>query len=672
MSVQEQPLDWTTANQRHLSAELEVVRAALIDHAARIRGEAPPGTEHTRTRLKETEAALSAPSALDTLTQAFGLSSFERSILVLCAGVELDAAFAGDVAAAQGNPLSIHPTFSLAMAALPDAHWSATSPSEPLRRWRLVEILHGNSLTSSPLRIDERVLHYLAGVPHLDDRLQGLVAPAEPWDQLPASLHATAHRVTDLLARAGDQARRPLIQLHGPDRSSLIAVAAQACAEVDLTLFILRAADLPSAVTEREMLARLLEREVVLGRVAFLVAFDEADGPEAAHSALALVETASTPVLIAAREPVRSGAGSATGSAIGIHVERPSAEEQRELWRTALRPISPALNGSIEPVVSHFNLALPAIQAVSGQVLARVHPTDESSPPTPSSEDLGRILWEACREQARPRLESLAQRIAPIASWDDIVLPEPQLQTLREITAHVRHRSRVYESWGFARKSARGLGITALFAGPSGTGKTMAAEVLARDLRLDLYSIDLSQVVSKYIGETEKNLRRVFDAAEEGGTVLLFDEADALFGKRSEVKDSHDRYANIEVSYLLQRMESYRGLAILTTNMKSALDTAFLRRLRFMVQFQFPEPAQRAEIWRRVFPAETPTEGLDVDKLARLGVAGGNIRSIAMNAAFLAADDDEPIRMLHLLRAVRTEYAKIEKPLTDAELGGWM
>jgi SpoVK/Ycf46/Vps4 family AAA+-type ATPase len=199
----------------------------------------------------------------------------------------------------------------------------------------------------------------------------------------------------------------------------------------------------------------------------------------------------------------------------------------------------------------------------------------------------------------------------------------------------------------------------------------MAAEVLAGDLGLDVYRIDLSAVVSKYIGETEKNLKQVFDAAEEGGVLLLFDEADALFGKRSEVKDSHDRYANIEINYLLQRMESYRGLAVLATNRKGDLDPAFLRRIRFVVNFPFPDAAQRAEIWRRIFPARTPTEGLDVSKLARLNIAGGNIRNIALNAAFLAADAGEPVRMAHLLRAARSEYAKIEKPLNEAEIGGW-
>ena len=199
----------------------------------------------------------------------------------------------------------------------------------------------------------------------------------------------------------------------------------------------------------------------------------------------------------------------------------------------------------------------------------------------------------------------------------------------------------------------------------------MAAEVLANELRLDLYRIDLACIVSKYIGETEKNLRRIFDKAEDGAAILLFDEADALFGKRSEVKDSHDRYANIEVSYLLQRMESYRGLAILTTNMRTSIDAAFLRRLRFVVEFPLPTSIQRSEIWRRIFPADAPTQGLDYDKLARLNIPGGNIRNIALCAAFLAAEAGTPIRMSHIREAATVEYNKIERSLTESETGGW-
>jgi SpoVK/Ycf46/Vps4 family AAA+-type ATPase len=281
-------------------------------------------------------------------------------------------------------------------------------------------------------------------------------------------------------------------------------------------------------------------------------------------------------------------------------------------------------------------------------------------------------LWDACRRLARPRLDDLAQRIESTVTWDDLVLPDIQEQTLLDIAAQVRQRTRVYVNLGMASRNLRNLGISALFAGPSGTGKTLAAEVLANELRLDLYRIDLSSVVSKYIGETEKNLRRVFDSAEDGGAILLFDEADALFGKRSEVKDSHDRYANVEVSYLLQRMEAYRGLAILTTNMKSALDTAFLRRIRFVVSFPFPDAGLRAEIWLRMFPPQVPTADLDRAQLARLNLAGGNIRNIALNAAFVAADTGEPVQMKHLLRAARSEYAKLEKTLSEAEISGWV
>jgi len=225
----------------------------------------------------------------------------------------------------------------------------------------------------------------------------------------------------------------------------------------------------------------------------------------------------------------------------------------------------------------------------------------------------------------------------------------------------------VHETWGFATKMNRGLGISALFAGDSGTGKTMAAEVIANELRLNLYRIDLSAVVSKYIGETEKNLRRLFDAAEDGGAILFFDEADALFGKRSEVKDSHDRYANIEINYLLQRMESYGGLAILATNRQSALDAAFMRRLRFVVNFPHPGVAQRKAIWQKVFPPAVPTQSLDLDRLARLNLTGGNISSIALNAAFQAAQAGAPVTMQLILDSARTEMKKLGRVINELE-----
>jgi hypothetical protein len=449
------------------------------------------------------------------------------------------------------------------------------------------------------------------------------------------------------------------VVLCGGDHAGKRAVAAETCARLGLRLHIIRMADLPQAAAEREALARLWEREAVLLGSALLL---EQGEQETTHAALSFVESVRGMLFVAARETLKAR----ERATFRVDVGKPSPAEQQSLWVDALGPSAEQLNGELERLVAQFSLGTESIHAASVQALeglARDDGADVLSGP---------VLWDACRTLARPRLDDLAQGITPAASWDELVLPEQQMRALRDVAAHVRQRAKVYETWGFAAKGERGLGISALFAGVSGTGKTMAAEVLANDLRLDLYRIDLSQVVSKYIGETEKNLRRVFDAAEEGGAVLLFDEADALFGKRSEVKDSHDRYANIEVSYLLQRMEAYRGLAVLTTNLKSAVDTAFLRRLRFIVQFPFPDAAQRADIWQRIFPAETPVSNLDVTRLARLSITGGNIRNIALHAAFLAADAGEPVTMTHLLRAARGEYAKLEKPLTETEIGGWL
>lgn len=594
---------------------------------------------------------------MDHLCEAFALSPFERDVLVLCAGMELDSAFASHCAAAQNDPRCAYPTFGLALVALPEPHWSALVPAAPLRFWRLIEVGAGETLTTSRLNVDECILHYLAGVPYLDERLQGLVEPVRASDELPQSHHALALKVADLWSQASRKWDQPRIQLCGAERAGKRDIAASACAALGMQLHVIRATDIPAAASEREALVRLWERQAVLSGSALLVDCEDPDGTENIRSTLSFMEAMEGLVMVTGREPLHGR----QWSAIRLYVDRPGSTEQRSLWRHSLGPMARELNGRVEALVAQFDLSPAEIRAASAEVLGGRG--GEGAPEA--------ALWEACRVQARPRLDDLAQRIEPAAGWEDLILPGLQHQMLRDIVAHVRHRARVYEAWGFAAGSSRGLGISALFAGDSGTGKTMAAEVLAGELRLDLYRIDLSSVVSKYIGETERNLRRVFDAAEEGGAILLFDEADALFGKRSEVKDSHDRYANIEVSYLLQRMEAYRGLAILTTNMRSALDNAFMRRIRFAIQFPFPDAARRAEIWRRIFPHDTPVEGLDADKLARLNVAGGNIRNIALNAAFLAAEADEPVRMTHLLRAARGEYAKLEKPLTEAEIGGW-
>jgi predicted nucleic acid-binding protein len=373
------------------------------------------------------------------------------------------------------------------------------------------------------------------------------------------------------------------------------------------------------------------------------------------------IEKLPAPLIVASRDPLRL-----ERYTLRYTVDKPQPGSQKSLWTSALKSRDVALaDGLLDELAEQFHLSAETIATVGASIRASV----AASPDAPAR--IAELVWSTCRSLSRPRLEELAERIVPAAAWEDLILPEPQKQTLHHLAAQARFRMTVYQSWGFAARGRRGLGISALFAGASGTGKTLAAEVLAKELRLDLFRIDLSAVVSKYIGETEKNLKQVFDAAEEGGVLLLFDEADALFGKRAEVKDSHDRYANIEVSYLLQRMESFQGIAILTTNLKSSLDKAFQRRLRFTVDFPFPGPQEREAIWRSVFPAAAPTDGLDLKRLAQLNMTGGNIRNIALNAAFLAAEAGSSIEMRNVLQATRQEAIKAERPLADSEIRGW-
>jgi len=655
--------NWESRCKRELMASLDKVRAALERFTQP--GSMPADELQFDNATKEgSRIILPAgyhsfsdevePLALERLSRLFQLSEFEKSILLLCAGMEVRADFAALCATAHGDPRMNYPTFSLALAVFTNPEWKAFAPSSPLRRWRLIEVARGDRVTASPIKIDERILHYLCGISYLDERLQGLIEPCVVRAALPESQRASLINIANAWSDNSDSGSIPVIQVSGNDPTGKRAVVAAACIAFGLQLHTMRAADLPSSAVEREAFARLWEREALLSDCALLIEDASANestslGPFLETTQAFLFVTSAEALCTRSRRIVR------------VEVNRPSAGEQKAIWKQALGPAIEQLNGQLDLVATQFDLSLQSINEASQEALSR---SQES--------ELGDALWNACRRKSRPSLDHLAQRISPAATWKDLVLPPAHLEVLRGIATHVRWRALVYEGWGFAGKGLRGLSISALFSGASGTGKTMAAEVLANELRLDLYRIDLSAIVSKYIGETEKNLRRVFDAAEEGGAILLFDEADALFGKRSEVKDSHDRYANIEVSYLLQRIEAYRGLAILTSNLKNALDPAFMRRIRFIIHFPFPDSLQRVEIWRRIFPDETPTENLNLEKLAQLNLSGGNIRNLALGAAFCAADSSEPVRMKHLAAAARSEYAKLEKPLSEADLRGWL
>jgi hypothetical protein len=638
-------VDWTEANQRFMAAELARLKQ-------RLEPDGDASADGTDSAVEEARAALPAPAAIDIVVDLFGLSDFERSLLLLCAGVELDARLAAACARIHQHDGRPYATFGLALGALPDAHWSALTPVRPLRRWRLLEIDPGPRLVDSPVRIDERILHFLAGINVMDARLQPLLVLRDQPSLIADAHVALAERLAD--AWSTPSGTLPVLHLSGDDPGGQEDVAAAVAARVGLRLFVMQNDVIPTVASDVDSLATLCEREARLLSAALLV---ECVDAAPASSLSAFVERLTTPVLVAAREPLRLRC-----HVVSVAVDKPDAAEQKQLWRDALGAPAADLNGSIDALASQFRLSARSIAAIAENV------RENGGDGAPAVSE----LWQACRASGRKRLGDLAERIVPAAGWDDLVLPEPQRATLRQIAAHVRQRVRVHEDWGFAEHGRRGLGISVLFCGESGTGKTLAAEVLAQELALDLYRIDLSGVVSKYIGETEKNLKRVFDAAEDTGSILLFDEADALFGKRSEVKDSHDRYANIEISYLLQRMEAYRGLAVLTTNMKTALDRAFQRRLRFIVNFPFPDAELREAIWRRVFPSVAPLAAVDYRRLARLNVPGGTIRNIAQNAAFLAADGRERVSMGHLLQAAQSESAKLERPLSEAETRGWV
>jgi ATP-dependent 26S proteasome regulatory subunit len=641
VTVTEFEADWLERNQQALMREVTCVRATLERYIRHTVGPV----------CAEDDLIQSGSAALDLVCTRFGLSTFERKIVLLCAAPELDGSFRETLAVAQNDPARAFPTFGLALAAFTDAHWSALSPNAPLRHWRLIEGVDGASgVTSAPLRLDEWLLHVLTGTAGLDPRLAPFLAPVAPIAQLPATQLDAVAQMLNLWTDRHQKGTYVPIQLFGTSVLSKRDVLAAAAEKLNCLAYIIEANDLPPAAAECEQLVRLWEREAAIRPSVLLIDAQETVEPAASAGLPRFVDRVSAPVALMTRGPSRVG----HRPTLALEILKPTREEQRGIWFGALDPETAALDRQVDTVVTQFAMDRADILAAAVQVRG------------------GQNIWDVCRRASRTSLDELAQRMDPFASFEDLVVSNAQRESLDDIVAHTRQRVRVFDDWGMAGPSQRGLGTTALFAGPSGTGKTLAAEVIAHALRLDLYRIDLSQVVSKYIGETEKNLRRVFDAADEGGAVLLFDEADALFGKRSEVRDSHDRYANIEVSYLLQRMEGYRGLAILTTNMRSAIDPAFMRRLRFVVSFPFPDLAQREQLWRKAFPEATPTYGVDFAKLARLAVAGGSIRNIALYAAFLAAERGEPVGMHHLLRAAASECAKLERSPTEKEIGGWV
>ncbi len=664
---------WLENNNRYLEASLQWLRLRFqrlipdeqaqpkdLDGSTSVQAGSLDERINEAAEKRVAAANMDPPPALIMLANLFGLSPFERDTLLLCAALEFDPSLASLCGAAQGSPSRNYPTFSLALSLFDDPRWDALSTQSPIRYARLVEINQPGAvpLTAAALRADERVVNFLKGLNLLDDRLTSFINTLDSNARIPLaeSQRAVADEILQRLQLLPHDFILPVVQLRGVDDGSKLGVAALVCETLGRRLCRIAIETLPAQLGEIETLARLWQRESFLLPLGLYIDVDsvEAGKAETPVSLQRLLSRDVGLVFLAVRE----NALQLNRSSFSVDVEKPTPAEQYDVWITLLNEYGaePDIRETAQSLAGQFDFNVGDIWHAASLASNSIERKQSS-----------KSIWQACRNLTRPRLDSLAERLEPKANWNDLVLPDEQMVIMRQIAGQVRNRHKVYDSWGFSRAMNRGFGISALFSGESGTGKTMAAEVLANDLQLNLYRIDLSAVVSKYIGETEKNLRKLFDAAERGGAILFFDEADALFGKRSEVKDSHDRYANIEVNYLLQRMEAFKGLAILATNMKSALDPAFMRRLRFILNLPFPGLKERKLIWQKALPSQTPQHDLDFERLARLNLSGGNIHSIALSAAFIAAQNGQTVTMPILLAAARGELKKLEKPFSESE-----
>ena len=608
------------------------------------------------------------------LSETYGLARFDGAALLIALAPEVDLRYERVYAFLQDDVARRRPSVDLilnllsASAAEKLERRRQFTPEAPLLRVPLVHLVEEANQLQPPLlahtvKADERIIREVLGQNELDSRLVGICErlttevaleslPLEPG--IAAGLRSLA-----LWGRGeGDPLR---LWFRGEPLPLKRLAAAALAGEMGRQLAVVNAARI-AAETE------LLQIAIAEARLSNAVLFLDADG--SAPDVMERLCPALIPALAGSSIDAIVSAQSLPAAAdrlamLEVNFAPASFPVRREQWRRALGARAFELEAAqLDSLAGRFRLYPDQITSAVEAARAQARWRGEHRPAV-------RDLSIAARAQSGRQIGAAARKIEPSYSWSDIVLPPATLGQLRSICSRVSQRHRVLDAWGFDRKLSMGKGVTALFAGPSGVGKTMAAEVLARELGIDLYKIDLSGVVSKYIGETEKNLERLFAAAENANAILFFDEADALFGKRSEVRDSHDRYANIEISYLLQKMEMYDGIAILASNLRQNLDEAFVRRLAYTVHFPFPDEAQRRLIWSAIWPPEAPIEdGIDFEFLAaRFKLSGGNIKNIALAAAFAAAEEGSAIGMRHLVAAIEREYQKMSKPLARDHFG---
>jgi len=616
---------------------------------------------------------------LDTLCDRFGLDEIERQALLLVLLVDFDLRYERMFGYLHDDVTRRRPSVDLVLNLLSSdietklSLRSRLAPGSRLLRHRLLLRTpptgenHGGLLRHE-LSVDERIVAFLLGEDPLPETLLGWIdtdlVGCGDTDEPPSPLNFALTRAHEVLGARG------IVHLHSPDRLGRRSTAGGLARRLDMPLLLVEGTNLAASSTNLVEVISAAIREARLRNA--LLYWDDLDPllEDARQRELGVlldgIRDAKIAVIFAGTSRFELGWRHSDLAFGLVELEIPAPKERLSLWHAAIgSDISTIDDRSMQALAGQFRLTKGRIleSAATARNLAALR--REHGLPTSAE------LFEAARLRSRPRLQRLARRLEPSHGWEELILPRDQQCQLHEIVAHVRHRALVLEGWGFARKLSYGLGLAALFSGPSGTGKTFAAGIIARELGLDIYRIDLSCMVSKYIGETEKNLSRVFDEAASSDAILFFDEADALFGKRSEVKDSHDRYANIEVGHLLQRMEDYEGITILATNARASMDSAFVRRMAFSIDFPFPEAPERRRIWARAIPPETPrTDDLDLDELAtRFRVTGGNIRNIALSAAFLAASNGQVVGMEHVVRATRREYQKLGRSCAAKEFG---
>jgi DNA replication protein DnaC len=616
-------------------------------------------------------------SRLAQLALAYGLSDFDLDLLLIALGPDLDLRYERFYAYLQDDVTRRRPTVSLALDLLCEsaeskldrrAHFSSTAPLLEHRVIEWVDDPHHPcpSPLSASFKADEQIVRFLLGQGGIDSRLAQCARVTAPVPSLAAATvdKAVVRQLEAVIAHAID-ANEPLtLAFHGANRSARVAAAHLVAATASRNLLTI---DLAVAPDVGSLLPVAFREADLHNAVPILEHWDAlADAAGTALGRLQMELSDYQGISVVSGERAWSSAPHGPKGVVAHHFGVPSFETRAACWREGLACVLPEPDEQLaQTLASRFRLN--AAQIWDAVIVAdhRAHArADRDGDRVPQAED----FFAAARQQSAHQLSAAATRIQSGATWADIVLPPDAIEQLRELCERVAYGHRVLGEWGFDARLSHGKGMTALFSGPSGTGKTMAAEVIANELGLDLYRVDIPSVVSKWIGETEKNLDRLFRLAENA--ILFFDEADALFGKRSEVRDAHDRYANVEISYLLQRIETFEGLAILATNVRHHLDEAFLRRLAFVVQFPFPDDEQRRRIWEGIWPAQTPLgPDLDFAHLARtFKFAGGNVKNIALAAAFTAAARGGVVTMSDVLHAVRREYQKLGKTLTDEEL----